>query len=564
MSVFIGGNSTGRFDGFSSRVEAARAEIGRVPLAQGANIVMLTVAGRSSGSNGTFVGIDAIELSLVKPASQQTTGNTLRREGTTIIGDAGLDMTKPVLAPGAKLYRFAHQNLDGPPTWADSGAMDLSFNGQSTASAVFKWDVGSVANATAIAYQVTSTAFGPYVFGEPLQPNTLITSGSRAGASGQLTIELPLLPPKSIPPANKKGMMADYQVRILPLFSLSKPTVVGAPSNVLVVRTFAMTQPGNDIKITTSKIDPTIDVVKFTWVPYKYTAHWPPGCKPIGEEESDLEAVVNALADAWNWVATAYADAKGFVVNTVVTVVAQIPPNIKIPNEWVAGALDGALMAAGVPPNIPNLDKLLNDGAGYLADQMANQIKIPDEVSTIAQQTGIPVDVAIEKFKNDVKAKAKTAIMNAAQKAKAAVQGEGQSCKGLREYEYVKVTLRNTGSAVQKNVKVEMYDTAGAFKGLAFTLPSLEPGEEVVVPRFLYTPEHLNLPVINKSQLVSENRDASWQAWNQIYFHKSFKFGVRVLGQNCAAGNCTAFTSDEYETPSREWGKQNSKAFSWP
>jgi hypothetical protein len=37
-----------------------------------------------------------------------------------------------------------------------------------------------------------------------------------------------------------------------------------------------------------------------------------------------------------------------------------------------------------------------------------------------------------------------------------------------------------------------------------------------------------------------------------------------VLGQNCAAGNCTDFASDEYTTPSREWGKYNSKPFMWP
>jgi hypothetical protein len=548
VRVFVGGNGVGGFEGFAPRVQAARTEIGRVAMVQGPNAVMLTISQRPRGSSGSFVGLDAIELVPVRSASGE-----LRQQNTTIIADTGLAAKGPTLPAGAKLLRFAHNNVDAPPTWADAGPMDLSFNGQSTATGVFKWDVSAITNAKAIAYQVTSSSFPAYSFGQPLQQPAFIAFGYRSGATGQLSIELPLTPPKAIPPANKALMMADYEVRILPLISLTNHTVVGAPSNVLTVRTFAMTQPGSRVVIKTSKVDPTVDVVKFVWVPYKYTAHWPPGCTPIGEEKSDLEVVISTVSGAWDWLSTAYADAKGFVVDTVVSAVGLT--GVDIPKEWVATALDGALMAAGVPPNIPNLDKLMSDGAGFLADEMLNQLPVPEGVTNLA----------MEELKAKLREKAKAAILSAAQKAKAAAQGgDGQSCKGLREYEYIKVTLRNTGSTVQKNVKVEMFDTAGAFKGLGFTLPIINPGEDIVVPRYLYSPQHLNLPNINTSQLVSENTSASWTAWNQIYFHKSFKFEVRVLGQNCAAGNCTDFASDEYETPSREWGKENSKAFTWP
>jgi hypothetical protein len=561
VRVFVGGAGVGGFEGFSPRVQAARTEIGRVTLAQGPNALMLTISQRPRGSNGSFVGLDSIELALVR--APQRADDPPRVDRGTVVTDTGLANVKPVLGPGAKLYRFWHNNLDAPPTWADTGSMDLSFNNQSTATGVFKWDVSAVPNAKAIAYQVTTSSFGPYSFGEPLQQKSYIAFGYRAGASGQLSIELPLTPPKAIAPANKAGVMADYEVRILPVLSLANHTVVGAPSNVLVVRTFAKSSPGSTIKINVSKTDPTVDVVKFAWVPYKYTAHWPPGCTPVGEEKSDLEVFVSALSDVWNWAVTAYADAKSFVAKTIVSAVGVT--GLDIPPELVMTALDGALMAAGVPPNIPNLDKLMSDGAGFLADEMLNQLQVPESVKNLAAKTGVPVDSLMEDLKGKLREEAKGAILSAAQKAKAAAQGgSGQSCKGLREYEYIKITVRNTGPAVQKNVKVEVGDSVGAFKGLGFTLPVIAPNEEVVVPRYLYSPEHLNLPNINTSQLVSENITASWTAWNQTYFHNAFTFKVRVLGQNCAAGNCTDFASDEYTTPSREWGKYNSKPFMWP
>jgi hypothetical protein len=564
VRVFVGGSGVGGFEGFAPRVQAARAEIGRVRLVQGANALMLTISRRPPGSGGSFVGIDAIELVPVRQSDPAAAGGSLREGRTTSAGQANVVTSNVVLPPGAKLYRFAHQNLDAPPTWAETGTMDISFHGKPTATGTFKWDVSAVANAQAIAYQVTAGAFPPYAFGEPMQQSAFVSSGYRAGATGQLTIELPLTPPKAIAPANKAGMMADYQVRVLPLLSVANPQVVGAPSNVVVVRTYATVTPGNDIKITTWKIDPTVDVVKFTWVPYKYTKNWPPGCTPIGSEPSDLEVLVSTLGDAWNWVAQAYEDARSFVVDTVVSAIALIPPGIKIPPAWVDAALKGAMMAAGVPPNIPNLDKLMSDGAGFLAQQMVAQINVPPEVTD--GLAGAVAEQAIEEFKSKVKEKSKAAILEGAKKAKAAAESQSESCVGLREYEYIRVTLRNTGPTLQKDVKVEVEDSAGAFKGLSFAVPSLAPGEEVVVPRYLYSPEHLNRPTVTTSQLESENQSKSWTLWNDTYFKQSFTFRVRVLGYNCASAGqgCVPFPSHEYTTPSRSWGKLHGSAFSWP
>ena len=436
VRVFVSGGAVGDFLGFAPRVLVTRTELGRVTLTQGANPVMLTVFRRPSGSGGSFVGIDAIELIPVRPPDPIAAGGSVRAGRSTNADVASVASSKPVLAPGAKLYRFWHQNLDAPPSWTDAGAMELSFHGSSTATAQFKWDVSSVPNAKAIAYQVTSSSFGPYTFGEPMQSPAYIAAGYRAGTTGQLDVELPLMPPQTISPANKAGVMADYQVRILPMMAPGGAQVVGAPSNMLVVKTYKTSAPGLDIKITPVTFASPIKVVKFAWVPYKYTPNWPPGCKaiPIGgaQGKSEVEIVAGALGDAWNWATKAYEDAKNFVVKTIVAVIAVIPPGINIPQEWVAIALDGALMAAGVPPNIPNLDKLMNDGAGFLAEQMVAQLPVPPEVTQ--GLTGVAADAAIETFKGKVREKAKSAILDGAKKAKAAAESQSESCLGLREF----------------------------------------------------------------------------------------------------------------------------------
>ena len=123
--------------------------------------------------------------------------------------------------------------------------------------------------------------------------------------------------------------------------------------------------------------------------------------------------------------------------------------------------------------------------------------------------------------------------------------------------------MRNEGSTVQKNVDVIVDDGIQAFKGLNFKIASLAPGEEVVVPRYLYSPEHLNLPNVTKSQLVNENISQSWTLWNQKYNSQPFVFSVSVLAKYCAGG-CLTQSVNNFTTPSREWGKTHGQAFVWP
>jgi hypothetical protein len=549
VRVFVRGAPLGEFEGFAPRVRPARTPIGRVRLVQGTNAIVLMVFRRAPGATAAFVGLDAIELTPLRPAGPPPPPASETSMGRAVV--------TPVLPGGAKLLRQAQLQPDAPPAWIDTGDVQLNFHGKSTATVRLKWDVTAVPNAKAVAFQVTTQTFGSYQPGEPMQSKAYIASGYRAGATGTLDIDLPLTPPHALPPANKDGMMADYQVRVLPLVAVASPQVVGAASNVFVVKTYRTSAAYSGPAIKTYKIDPTVQVVKFEWVPYKYTKHWPPGCKTGGESENPIEAIAGVVEDVWNWAAGAYKDAKGFVVTAVVDIVATIPPNIQLPPSIVATALDGALMAAGVPPNIPNLDKVMSDGAGFLAQQMVDQMQLPPEV------TGPITEQALEAVKAKMREKAKAAILDGAKKIKEASESSSEYCRGLYQYEYIRLTVRNVGNSVQEKIDIVVGDTAQAFKNLSFRIPHLEPGEEVVVPRYLYSPEHLNRPYVTKWQLESENLTESWTLWNQKYFKQSFSFVIATVGQDCR-GACSQFQKFEMKTPARAWGKEHAQGFSWP
>jgi len=108
-------------------------------------------------------------------------------------------------------------------------------------------------------------------------------------------------------------------------------------------------------------------------------------CPPDPPESCDwdapvacLEAGFSALEDALAWVAEAYADAKAFAVNLAVSTLGPFIPDSLCDDSClktaVTAGVDTALLAAGIPPSIPNLDQLMNQGIDYLAEQAVAQL----------------------------------------------------------------------------------------------------------------------------------------------------------------------------------------------
>jgi hypothetical protein len=122
-----------------------------------------------------------------------------------------------------------------------------------------------------------------------------------------------------------------------------------------------------------------------------------PAGKPFCEPEPDepecgidapgdcLEIIVSYVGEGLEWVGEAWSDLKGFVVTTFmdITQMGSLCEELDIEStctQVVKTALDAALMALGIPPEVPSFEDLMDQGIEYLAAQAASQISIPPEV----------------------------------------------------------------------------------------------------------------------------------------------------------------------------------------
>jgi hypothetical protein len=153
------------------------------------------------------------------------------------------------------------------------------------------------------------------------------------------------------------------------------PGVVGKPSNVGMVL-YGVRPPEENPFLGTEwvpnpKSAPQIALTELVYKPYRSDDRWPPGCKVFRGGGGDGFDPLTFLMSVWDWASEAFAKVKGFAVDVVLAVLPVLPRNL------VEVALDAALVAAGIPPEIPNLDELIDEGAGYLAKAAAEQIVGP-------------------------------------------------------------------------------------------------------------------------------------------------------------------------------------------
>jgi hypothetical protein len=127
-------------------------------------------------------------------------------------------------------------------------------------------------------------------------------------------------------------------------------------------------------------------------------------CEPEPEEPSFLEAVVNFVVDAVNWVANTYAKLKDAVIDFV----SQFVPAALCDKSCIGTLLDIGLAALGIPPSIPNFDQLMDQGLEYLASTAVESIGVPKEIQDLA--AGPAKDIAIEQFKKAAEEQIKDGI----------------------------------------------------------------------------------------------------------------------------------------------------------
>lgn len=137
-------------------------------------------------------------------------------------------------------------------------------------------------------------------------------------------------------------------------------------------------------------------------------------CEPDPEEPSLFQKIMSWLKAAINWVSQAWTAVKDFAVNVVLefTPLGALCDGLGVKDVCKVGlgmALNAALVSAGIPPDIPDFDQLVNQGIEYLAVQAAAQVAIPSEVVKAATDLGGPyaglaLSVAEEKLREETEA----------------------------------------------------------------------------------------------------------------------------------------------------------------
>lgn len=97
---------------------------------------------------------------------------------------------------------------------------------------------------------------------------------------------------------------------------------------------------------------------------------------------SVVEDAIDFVKDAVDWLATAFADAKAWVLTAVAGFLKEL--KIGCGEECrliLEAALNTGLAALGVPPSLPNFEEMVQMGRGYLVSYMATQVGVSPELA---------------------------------------------------------------------------------------------------------------------------------------------------------------------------------------
>lgn len=436
-------------------------------------------------------------------------------------------------------------------------SMDFAVKG---ATLQFTFNVARIPNARGVVWQVNKSPFPPFLAGDPsvLDPPGLVSSGRVTQVEGGFSVAFGSLPKPSL--RLKTPGPIPWYVRVLPVAEGEPARVVGQPSNL--VRVYDQELPPSDpvhlnIQQFTEKGAP-IRLTGIEFVPYREDDKWPAGCETFkgGSYQADpFEWMAGGFVDMFDWASGAYADLKGYVIDGVLTFLPFVP------REAVAIALDAALMAAGIPPSLPNLDQLMTQGADYLASQMADELAAQVPAGSLLAEKG---EAELRRL---VQEEAKKALVQNAKKAREALAASTKYCTTMAYDPFFKVTLRNEGSAPVENVYVSVRPSEPLFRVscCGFTIDRIEAGESLTIPvEFLSKWDKWNLPQDPKEQIDQKTLSNWWLLYHQTPMSWRFNCCKTVQYSAMVEGGPPIYppiTINDgmgfaYESPARVWLKE--------
>ncbi|MEX1179712.1 MAG: hypothetical protein WEB63_02715 [Cucumibacter sp.] len=463
---------------------------------------------------------------------------------------------------GARIYKCLRSDCEFAvdyDTEIDPFAEDQYF--------ILSYSVSKVPLAGGALWQVSYLPFPAFANASDADfaPPGLLFSGRQDRVSSFYEFDLKAIAENlpDFPRAGAEGHILHF--RILPVASSGFGQIIGQPSNVMRVYYGAKLPEQPPIVIYSPEIvaeAPPVQLVSLEFKPYR-NIDWPAGCLQWEDyrdslETTFLEDVGNAFADIWNFAADAYQWAKDRVVDIASALTFGV-----IPESVLEFALNTALAAAGIPPDIPNLDEMISGGIDQLAVQMAkaavSQIPAADlavSLGNVAADIGVNVaagmaeDELRERLQDELERRSREALVRASDELEAAASTPNNDA--LCENRFIppsyRLTLVNTGPDRLQGISVGVSDSVGVYLGLSQDV-DLRPHQTLslmMVPEPNIVDVWDNRLMRMEPMATSEN-ESHW--WNDILFGKPTVISVSLPGHTECLGTCTTLSRQVLRSP---------------
>lgn len=430
------------------------------------------------------------------------------------------------------------------------------------------FDVARVPHAGGGLWQVSYLPFPPFANATDAdyEPPGLLLAGRDHRVNGLFNFDLRViaedLPEGVMAPG---GPGAILHVRVLPVTSVGLGVVVGQPSNVMKIYYGAEApkpEPYELYEPTIVAEAPPVELSRIEFKPHRFV-DLPPGCLQWEEwrrkqQKNFFEKLGDAFKGVWNFAAEAYQWAKDRVIDIASALTFGV-----IPDGVLEFALNTALASAGIPPDIPNLDEMINGGLDHLATQMAktavSQIPSADlAVSLGSVAADITVEAAAsmaeeelrERLEAELERQSREALIRAADEIERArtTPNNKALCHNTFIPPSYRVTVVNAGPDPLEDIEVGIGDSEGIYWGVSENV-DLRPGQTV---SFMAVPEPHIIdiwdPRLMRMEPMASNENYShW--WNDILLKQPTSILVTLPGHRECLGACIDTVREVHRAP---------------
>jgi hypothetical protein len=437
---------------------------------------------------------------------------------------------------GAALYRC------GSGDCSVASATDFEIDANSAQDVWLNYSVAKVPHAERALWQVSQSPFPPFAGTDiDLRPPGLVASGETGFREGGFSFH-----PAAIKAKLKgQGGGAMLHVRILPVAGQGG-NIVGRPSNSMRIYYGAKMPPQEPIKIYgMSEVPgsaPKVELIRLAFEPFKQVERWPPGCQTweekYGEEESLIEEIGGFFTGAWDFASGAYQWAKEQVIALASALTFDV-----IPKDVFKYALDAALVSVGIPPDIPNLGQLMDEGAEGLAKEFAKAAVSQIPSGDLAVSAGnLAADISAtaaanmaeeelrERLRQELETRSRQAIAQAAQELKRQTTSQNKDalCELTEFHPVFRIRVHNQGSKREKEVKITA-SASPVYKGGAWTV-DLNPNETITLVT-VGAPFLPGGPYSHPLLTAKQRYDEDLERWyRSILYQRSTSIKVEVSG----------------------------------